>query len=503
MIVVNQHRLIRRVTICALLIVGIGSGGMTASLSAEPRSAKVAGEFYPDDRAELLDLTQYFLQQQPDRTVARKPRILIVPHAGYQYSGLVAAAGFNQLKKFSYDGVVVVGFTHRLQFPGASVDTRESYETPLGEIPVNLEAVAVLQTYPGISHLEEAHAGNEHSLEVELPFLQTVLTRFRIVPILMGSISVQEARQLADALMGLSRLGDYLFVFSTDLSHYHPHGEATSIDETTINSILSETPHAVARLFDRRQIEACGRGPILASLLLGDRLGYLKRELIYYANSGDTFGSPARVVGYAAITMTEPPAVSRGRLSKEAGNALVKASRRWLEYTVGARQAKPTLSLLRKEVPQLGLPELQRPAGIFVTLRKRGQLRGCIGQIESDQPLATSCTIVAVDAATHDPRFAPVTKDELGELQLEVSVLTPPTPIQRIADLVPGRDGVRLEFEGRRGVFLPQVWEETGWTRLEFLRELASQKAGLAADAWQHANLTVFQAQIFEESRPE
>ena len=491
-------RFICRLAIMALLTIGtIWFGG--ALVCAESRTAKVAGEFYPDEQAELLNLIQELLQRQSDRAVAHKPRILIVPHAGYQYSGLVAAAGFSQLRGFAYDGVVVVGFTHRAQFPGSSVDTRESYETPLGEIPVNLEAVAVLQTFPGIGHVEEAHESHEHSLEVELPFLQTVLKRFRLVPILMGSISIQEAGQLTDALVALSRLGDYLFVFSTDLSHYHSHDKATVIDETTVNSVLVETPQAVARLFDHRSIEACGRGPILTSLLLAERLGFLGRELVYYANSGDTFGSPERVVGYAAIVMSERPMASKGRLSKQAGSVLVHASRRWLEDVIGGKQTKPTLTVLRREVSQLGMPELQRSAGMFVTLRRHGQLRGCVGRVQSDQPLAKLCPMVALDAATHDARFPPVDKDELGDLQLEVSVLTPPSSLKTLTDLVPGRDGVMLEFEGHRGVFLPQVWEETGWTHLEFLRELARQKAGLPPDAWQHANLSVFQAQIFEE----
>jgi len=460
---------------------------------AGTRQPHVAGKFYPEDGAELRDLVNELLERQPEPAARQKPRLLIAPHAGYQYSGLIAANAFRQLKGQHYDGVVVVAFTHRLQFPGTSVDTREAYETPLGEFPVDQEAVAVLQTYPGISHVEEAHETEEHSLEVELPFLQVVLGRIRLVPILMGGFSLEGARQLADALAGLSRLGDYLFVFSTDLSHYHPYDEAMRIDEGTVNAILHETPQAVDRLFSQGEIEACGRGPILTSLLLAAKLGYLKRELLYHANSGDTAGNPSSVVGYAAIGMYDRPQQRGGQLSVEAGQALVQAARVTLERT-----------LAHKDVAAVDLsryPELSQARGMFVTLRRHGDLRGCIGRIQTDEPLARSLPIVTMDAALHDIRFTPVTADELPEIRVEVSVLTPPVKLPSPNDLVAGRDGIVLSAEGHQGVFLPQVWDETGWTRVEFLRELASQKAGLAPNAWQQAALFVFQDQAFEEPR--
>ena len=481
----------------ALAVALAGGFGVTLPAWAQARSAKVAGDFYPGDRAELLDLVTELLKRQPEPVITAPPRILIVPHAGYQYSGLVAASGFRHLEGHAYRGVVVVGFTHREQFSGSSVDTREAYETPLGEIPVDQEAVAVLRAYPGITHVEEAHASDEHSLEVELPFLQVALGRFRLVPVLMGNVSLQEAQRLADALAGLAKMGDYLFVFSSDLSHYHPHDEAQQIDERTVAAILQETPQAVTRLFDRGELEACGRGPILTSLLLAGKLGYLKRQLLYAANSGDTFGNPSSVVGYAAIGLFDRRAVRADRMSPEAGQALVAAARQSLEGALAHRTTAHPEPLSR-------YPELAKAHGLFVTLRtKTGALRGCIGRIETSEPLMTSVGPVALDAALHDTRFAPVTGEELPRLHIEVSVLTSPLKLEKLDELVPGRDGVILEHEGHHGVFLPQVWEETGWTREEFLRELASQKAGLPPDAWQQATLYVFQDQAFEEPLPE
>jgi len=414
-----------------------------------------------------------------------------VPHAGYPYSGPVAAAAFRRLKGHRYDGVIVIGFTHRLPFEGSSVDTREAYQTPLGLLPIDREAAAALQTHPGVGHIEAAHGSGEHSVEVELPFLQVALENPKVVPVLMGSAGAEDARQLADALAALARTGEYLFVFSTDLSHYHPYEEARRRDEATVGAMLSETPQAVARLFRAGRMEACGQGPILASLFLSARLGHLKPELIRSANSGDTAGDRSRVVGYAAIAMHDRLGPPGERLSAESGAVLVRAARAVLDSHFAGEQPK----LFSQEERA----QLSQEQGLFVTLRTQGRLRGCIGRIESDQPLAAILPQVALDAALRDPRFPPVTAEELGALEIEVSVLTKPERLAGLEELVPGRDGVILSHDGHQGVFLPQVWDETGWTRVEFLRELASQKAELPPDAWQRAALFTFQDQVFTE----
>ena len=490
---------------------------MASEVCAEPRKPHVAGQFYPAGQSELLELVQGFISGQPEPTVADKPRALIVPHAGYQYSGPVAGSAFRLVQGHHYDGVVVVGFTHRFPFDGISVDTRESYETPLGLIPVDLDAVEFLQSFaprgagpvrslgssngagasvqpPALRHHEEAHAAVEHSLEVMLPFLQVALGEFRLIPVIMGRASLDETSQLAEALAALAQRGDYLFVFSTDLSHYHAYETARQIDARTIEAMLFETPQAVDRLFAFGQAEACGRGPVVASLFLAAKLGYLKREFLSYANSGDTAGDKSQgVVGYTAIGMFDRPASTQGRLSEEAGMALVGAARESLERTlIHGEEPQP--------IPLDAHPELARSSGVFVTLRRNGLLCGCIGRVETDEPLASSVPIVALDAALRDARFEPVRGEDLDEIHVEVSVLTPRRRLEDLRELVPGRDGVVLEYQGRSGVFLPVVWESSGWTRVKFLRELASQKAGLPPEAWRKARLYVFQDQIFEEA---
>jgi AmmeMemoRadiSam system protein B/AmmeMemoRadiSam system protein A len=477
-------------------------GGLVQAVCAAPRTAKVAGAFYPADPGELRALVQGLLDQpspllSPERgegTGEGRVRILIVPHAGYQYSGPVAARGYRMLQGQSYDGVVVVGFMHRLPFEGASVDTSESYRTPLGELPVDQQAAERLLAQPGLAHAAQAHETDEHSLEVQLPFLQVALGHVKLIPVLMGSAEWEGAERLAEALAALARQGDYLFIFSTDLSHDHPYDEAKAIDERTIGAILFETPQAVERFFDAGVLEACGRGPIVTALLLASKLGYPRRELLTSANSGDTAGDRSRVVGYAAIGMFDRAVDSSERLSSEAGRALVQAARGTLEHSL--RKAD---GLAAAVAGLAQYPELSRPTGIFVTLHKQGRLRGCIGHIEGIKPLSEAVAEVALDAALRDPRFEPLTAEELRDIDVEISVLSPPVLLGDVRELVAGRDGVVLEHQGRHGVFLPQVWEETGWTRVEFLRELASQKAGLPPDAWQQATLSVFQDQVFRE----
>ncbi len=491
-----QPRLARGVIIWLTLLSSLVQAPIT--VLAAPRQAQVAGQFYPAEKEELRALVSRFLALDAGVTLSAKPRALIVPHAGYPYSGPIAAQAFRQIKGHRYDAVVVVAFTHRLQFPGASVDDREAYETPLGTIPVDLEAVKfLLAQHPRIAHYEPAHTAGEHSLEVMLPFLQVALGDFKLVPILMGTAALGDAEVLAEALSKLAAHGDYLFIFSTDLSHYHPYQQAQALDNTTVNAMMYETPQAVRRLFDAGEGEAGGRGPILTALTFAGKRGYLKREFLAYANSGDTAGDKSRVVGYSAIALLDAAPAPADTLSPEAGKALVTAARRSIErHLAGGADQRGG------EAPETDLgrfPELSRSGGIFVTLKQGKRLRGCIGRIQSADPLATSCPLVAIDAATHDPRFQPVTAEELKGLTLEVSVLSAPRPISDPKEIVAGRDGIILEHQGHGGVFLPQVWDESGWTRIEFLRELASQKAGLPPEAWQQAHLYVFQDQVFEE----
>ncbi len=478
------------------MVYGLPVAAAEETQATAARQAHVAGAFYPAEPAVLRQtITRWLAQASSAEHFS--PRILISPHAGYDYSGPVAAWAFRQVQGRTYDGVVVVGLTHRDDFEGTSVDDRPAYHTPLGTIPVDLQAVEFLKTQPGLTHVERAHESQEHSLEVMLPFLQVALGDFKLVPLLMGRQAAVDAEALAEALAKLSQRGHYLYLFSTDLSHYHPYDDARRRDQLTINVVLGETPEAAARLAQAGVLEACGRGPIVTSLWLARALGYLRPQLLRYANSGDTTGEKDRVVGYAAIGFPDAgSAAPAGTLSREAGQALVNAARLVLQQHFNPpKETEPSTPLGLERVP-----ELAQAHGMFVTLKKHGQLRGCIGRINTDEPLATLLPMVTLDAALRDSRFSPLTAAELEEVTVEVSVLSHPSAVHSPSEIVAGRDGVVLEKDGHSGVLLPQVWNETGWTRVEFLRELASQKASLAPDAWQDARLFTFQDQVFEEA---
>ncbi|HEX9781030.1 MAG TPA: AmmeMemoRadiSam system protein B [bacterium] len=486
-------------TLLVSLIAGLACP-MAAAAEAV-RRAQVAGQFYPAGAGELREMVRGLLDAAPARASAPPVSILLVPHAGYRYSGPVAAAAYRTLEGASYDGVVVVGFQHRPSFQGVSVDAADAYSGPLGDIRVHREAVQRLmggRSPDGsgpVRHVERAHTDGEHSLEVQLPFLQVALEDTPLVAVIIGDATLTDLESLADALADLAATGDYLFVFSTDLSHDRPHEDARRIDRRTIEAILSETGRANARLFAAGRSEACGAGPVVAALLLSARLGYLRPELLHAMNSGDTQGERARVVGYAAIAWSPRPDTAQPLVSDEAGTAMVRSARRAI---VRALSEDPA----RGDPLPARLPELERAAGVFVTLTRHGALRGCIGRITTGEPLADSVPKVALEAAFKDSRFPPLVFEELDEMRIEVAVLTPLAPLQDPEDLVAGRDGVVLTHPRGSGVFLPSVWESTGWTRAEFLRELASQKAGLPPDAWRDGELFAFRTHAFEEHAP-
>lgn len=481
--------------ISALTIGPLGTPGAAGTINREPQ---VAGAFYPDDPRVLKSwLAEGFAGlegEDPENfDSSSKPRIIISPHAGYRYSGKIALQAFAAAKDYDYERVVLIGFTHQQQFPGSSVDRAASYETPVGSLKVDVQAAEELRRR-GLGYEASAHESTEHSLEVLLPFVRYLYPETPIIPILMGSFDQNAAEALADQLYWLSQQRETLFVFSTDLSHYHEDIQARRRDALTLQHLTQETPYALARSFRMKQSEACGRGPLIAASFLSAKLGYLRPKLLKYGHSGEVpFGNPNRVVGYAALAYyPRSSGDASENMSPEAGQALVKLARNTLEKHFDDTTPGYAVDTQR-------FPELEKSHGAFVTLEKKGNLRGCIGHITTDRPLIKTIPIVALQAALNDRRFDPVESSDLPNISVEVSVLTEPRAVTTIAEIVPGRDGVVLEYKNKRGVFLPSVWESTGWTRAEFLQALAEQKAGISADLLAMATFYTFRDQVFEE----
>ncbi|MBK7791701.1 MAG: AmmeMemoRadiSam system protein B [Betaproteobacteria bacterium] len=441
------------------------------------RPAAVAGFFYPGSAAALAGDVGRFVAAVP-ATDEPKPKAIVVPHAGYVYSGPVAAFAYARLAAAGerIRRVVLLGPAHRVAVRGLAVPEATAFATPLGDVEVDAEAVARALALPQVCVSASAHA-QEHSLEVQLPFLQVVLGEFRVVPFVVGAATADEVAAVLDLLWGGP---ETLIVVSTDLSHYHRYDDARAIDRGTVEQVLALTPG-----LDHEQ--ACGATP-LNGLLLCARRRALVPELLDLRNSGDTAGDRARVVGYAAFAFAAgaagprrrggggPPHRAEAKVSdRELGGVLLRHARAAIAERLDAPARLPPVHAA-----------LADPGATFVTLTQRGELRGCIGSLEPRRRLDVDVRENAVAAAFLDPRFSPLRRHEFDAVVVEVSLLGRSEPLafddeaELLAQLLPGRDGLIIEHQGRRATFLPQVWDALPAPE-DFLVAL-KRKAGLAAD---------------------
>ena len=439
---------------------------MTMNPAPNTRPPAVAGMFYPDVPATLRDDLAACLAaagpQNEIQTETGRLKALIVPHAGFIYSGGTAGRAYALLKPVAerIRRVILLGPCHRVSVRGLAVPTVQAFATPLGNIQLDRSAIDSLASLPLVVASDAAHA-QEHSLEVQLPFLQVVLDRFELVPLAVGQATADEVADVLESLWGGA---ETLIVISSDLSHFHAYREAQVIDQATAGQILALEP---LTSFD----QACGALPINGLLTVARRRG-LTIDRVAQCNSGDTAGDKQRVVGYASFVLHEP-----ADIADPFGQALLVRARNAIAAHLG--------QAVRAEA---GHPELALPGATFVTLTRNGDLRGCIGSLEAHRPLEQDVRANAVAAAMRDPRFPPLTAAELPHVRVEVSLLTAPAPItftdetDALQQLRPNVDGVIFIAGGHRSTFLPQVWEQLPEARL-FMAHL-KQKAGLPADWW-------------------
>jgi MEMO1 family protein len=460
-----------------------------------------SGSFYPAEAQELRQLIDRLTQQarasHPDLPDRKSLRALILPHAGYIYSGLTAAHAARVLSENQFTKVLVMGPDHFLGFSNGAIPAVQAFRSPLGLIPVSPAARALLKQSDLFQALSPAD-DHEHSVEVVLPFLQVYLKSFDLIPVVVGRADIN---RISTALMSVVD-HQTLVVVSSDLSHYLPYADAHAWDRKTIDAILSIDRQALVR----RDNAACGVDSIAILLAMAERFGW-RPVLLNYLNSGDTAGDRSRVVGYAAIAFLGDSPMpelkdSSQRLDAEKGQALVKLARRTLMEKFGRQPQPDEGDPLRSALQD---PSLQAHCGTFVTLKLRGQLRGCIGNLTATDPLAEGVRRNAINAAFHDPRFSPLTEQELTRVEIEVSILTEPQPLEYtdgedlLRKLRPNVDGVIIRKGYASATFLPQVWEQLPKTE-DFLNHLC-QKAGLPRDAWKQSELDVstYQVQYFEE----
>jgi AmmeMemoRadiSam system protein B/AmmeMemoRadiSam system protein A len=405
---------------------------------------------------ELLDGVENF---EPKLGI---PKALIVPHAGYVYSGPVAARAYDELAaaRGIVKRVVLIGPSHFVSGRGLALPECDFFETPLGKIRLDAEAVAALADLKQVVRSAAAHA-QEHSLEVQLPFLQKVLGDFALVPIAAGAALTEEVMQVIVRLWGGP---ETLFVISTDLSHYHSYDDARRIDGATLERIE-------ALAVDLNYEEACGATGLNGLLAVARGKGLTIRRLAA-CNSGDTAGSKARVVGYSSFALYEADAPG----TAQAGATLLEIARGAILNGLGMSSVPARRN---------HLPWLLQHGATFVTLTKDGALRGCIGSLSATRPLGEDVASNARAAAFQDPRFPKLKREEWPRCRVEVSLLSTPKPIafgdedELLAQIRAGEDGLILECDGRRATYLPQVWEGLPDKR-QFLASLIG-KAGLPA----------------------
>jgi AmmeMemoRadiSam system protein B/AmmeMemoRadiSam system protein A len=473
------------------------------------RQAAVAGGFYPADPKSLSammdDMLAHAASSQPP---INDPILAVVaPHAGYQFSGPVAAYTYAALKGRKFSRVVVIAPSHYEAFDFTSVYEGDAYATPLGTVPVDKAfAKQLAQMSPTIKLSSRGHTptkeGAEHALEVELPWLQRVLGDFQLVPVVMGDQSYESSRALGVALAKLIQGNnkDTLIVASSDLSHYHPYDEAVKVDHKTLGALQAWDYFSMSRNFEARVWEACGGAPIVAAMIAAERMGANQALVLKYANSGDTTGDHSRVVGYSADVFLKTPSGKavepQFSLNGHEKNELLTLARKSVEYAV--REKKPY------EPAASASEVLNQERGAFVTLRKSGELRGCIGYTSAAKPLYMTVRDTATFAALRDTRFQPVAASELPQIDYEVSVLSPLRRVLDIRQIKVGQHGLLMKNGAYEGLLLPQVPVDERWDRQRFLEETCV-KAGMHSGCWKDENTDIFMftAVVFGEKRPQ
>jgi len=474
---------------------------VSAATADEIRKPAYAGSFYPETHAELTALIKHLISGVKQSHINPPPntslRALIMPHAGYMYSGVTAAHISLVLEENQFKRVIVLAPDHRVGFTGGAISNVTAYETPLGRIPLNQDAT----TLRGNEYLFQAIPASdrlEHSVEVVLPFLQYFLKNFELIPIVLGHDSGLADRVSAalDPLMDQNTL----VVASSDLSHYLSYPEAVARDRETINMILDLNSDKLRT----RENAACGRIPILVMINLARRHEW-QPTLLHYSNSGDTAGDHSRVVGYAAIAFygglsMQNTSDSSQPLKKNQGQALIKLARQAISEKLG----KTSISV---DPQTLADSAFQDHRGTFVTLTINKQLRGCIGNLDATESILAGIKRNAINAAFHDPRFSQLKAHELDQVDIEISILTEPKRLEYgdskdlLSKLRVHVDGVILRKGSASATFLPQVWEQLPRPE-QFLSHLC-MKAGLPGDDWEKSRLEIltYQVQYFEEEK--
>jgi len=476
------------------------------------RKPAAAGSYYPAGKEDLASQINTFLSVAKEKKTTKELKILIVPHAGYDYSGVVAGWGFRQLEGMDYKRVILIGNSHHFMFDKIAVCNEGAWQTPLGEVEIDREfADKLIAESPALKAEINFHVP-EQILEVEVPFLQTVLKDFKIVPILLSQSSEKQLNELAEVISN-NFDEDTLLVISTDLSHYPDYETANEVDKKTISSILAGdwrdfsnfTKEVMQKDYQGLETPACSADAVKTAMMIAQHLGIDEIKLFNYQNSGDVTGDFSRVVGYASIgffgKISKVPSFASPQQSKDKAKSLLNSDQQKALLKIARETLKSYLK--DKKIPEIKTDDegLNQKFGVFVTLKKDDFLRGCIGEFEPKEPLCKLVQKKAIDAAVNDPRFDSLKSNELPEIEIEISILSPQQKIDDWKKIELGKHGVFIHKGSKGGTFLPQVASESNWSLEEFLSHLCSDKAGLPPNCYKDpdTNIYTYTAEVFGE----
>ncbi len=492
------------IAVCTLL-----AFSLTGYSIAQVRLPARAGEYYPADKEALANILTTLLDKAKPSGTNADIVGLWVPHAGYSFSAQIAANAFYSVKNRKYDTVIIIASSHQIAFRAASFGDYDSYRTPLGDVPVDRELIKKIKEETELAtFLPQAHT-LEHSVEVQLPFIQTLLPGTPIVPIVLGQLDSDDCKRLAKAIDKVTRDKNILFIASSDMSHYPSYQDALRVDGQTLQAI-SDFNIGRLDILNRSMLREnipglvcvlCSWPALETVMFLVERRGAKYVDILPYANSGDVSGDKDRVVGYgAAVFHTKEKNIKKGDPLMESINFTPQEKQQL--FTIARRSI---LAAIRKEpIPDFPHPteNLLLKRGVFVTLTNRGRLRGCIGYFDPVYPLGDMVSRMAVAAATQDYRFAfdPVTEKEMDDIHIRISILSEMKKIESVDEIKLGVHGIWVSQGSHSGTFLPEVAKETGWSLTELLEHCCADKAGLPPDAWKKgADIYIYTSQVLDE----
>jgi hypothetical protein len=462
--------------------------------SSDLKTAEFAGQFYPAEKKELSAMLNGYASSVVTPALKGDILAIIVPHAGYGYSAKTASSSYNLIRGKPYKTVIVIGPSHHYPFSGFSVYAKGTFTTPLGELKVDEGFSRQLIGKSANIVFDKEAFRKEHSVEVQLPFLQNALNDFLIVPVVSGDVTLDNCREFAKLLKSVIGLReDVLIVASTDMYHGYSLKDAEKTDEQALNALKTMDADALYYGLREGSLQLCGGFAVVSTVILSKELGYNNIEVLNHTNSALVTGNNkdgSWVVGYAASVLYRKE--DKSMLNSSEKKRLLEIARSTIENYLKTGKA---LEIKASE------PNLLKPGGAFVTLNENGQLRGCIGNMSAKTPLFITVRDMAIQAATEDPRFSPLKAQELNKIKIEVSALSPLEKVDSAEAIQLGTHGVLVRRGFNSGVFLPQVARETGWSKEEFLSNLCTHKAGLEAGAWKDKSteLYIFSAQVFSE----